>query len=142
MNPMKDVGVAETRSWLAKVKSAGAIIPSKKSNPNSKPHAYLHIIDRKSTKFQMNPMKDVGGVAETRSWLAKFKSAWAITPSNKNSKTTCTSSYHKKKSYISSESDERCRRGCGDKISRTEGRTDGRTDGRNNAHTDGRGSFL
>ena len=46
-----------------------------------KPHAHLHIIGRKSTIFQMNPMKDVGGVAETRSWLAKFKSAWAITPS-------------------------------------------------------------
>ena len=26
-------------------------------------------------------MKDVEGVVETRSWLAKFKSAWAITPS-------------------------------------------------------------
>ena len=30
-----------------------------------KPHAHLHIIGRKSTKFQVNPMKDVG--AETRS---------------------------------------------------------------------------
>ena len=42
-------------------------------------HAHFHIIGRKYTKFQMNPLKDVGGVAETRSWLAKFKSAWAIT---------------------------------------------------------------
>ena len=32
-----------------------------------KPHAHLHIIVRKSTKVQVNPMKDVGGVAETRS---------------------------------------------------------------------------
>ena len=32
-----------------------------------KPHAHLHIIGRKSTKFQVNPMKDVGGVAETKS---------------------------------------------------------------------------
>ena len=32
-----------------------------------KPHAHLHIIGRKSTKFQVNPMKDVGGAAETRS---------------------------------------------------------------------------
>ena len=32
-----------------------------------KPHAHLHIIGRKSTKFQVNPMKDVVGVAETRS---------------------------------------------------------------------------
>ena len=29
----------------------------------------------------MNPMKDVEGVAETRSRLAKFKSVWVITPS-------------------------------------------------------------
>ena len=46
-----------------------------------KSYAHFLIIGRKSTKFQMNPMKDVGGVAETRSWLAKFKLAWAITPS-------------------------------------------------------------
>ena len=32
---------------------------------NHKPHAYLHIIGRKSTKIQVNPVKDVG-VAETR----------------------------------------------------------------------------
>ena len=31
-----------------------------------KPHAHLHIIGRKPTKFQMNLMKAVGGVAETR----------------------------------------------------------------------------
>ena len=37
-------------------------------------------IGRKSTKFQMNPMEEVG-VAETRSWLAKFKSARAVNPS-------------------------------------------------------------
>ena len=43
-----------------------------------KPYAYVHIIGRKSTKFQMNPMTDVGGVAETRSWLAEFKPTWAI----------------------------------------------------------------
>ena len=45
---------------------------------NPKPHAHLHIIGRKSTTFQVNPMKDVGG-------------------------------------------------GCGDKISRTDGRKDGIT---------------
>ena len=32
-----------------------------------KAHAYLHIIGRKSKKFQVNPMKDVGGVMETKS---------------------------------------------------------------------------
>ena len=36
---------------------------------------------------------------------------------NKNSKTTCTSSYHRKKIYIiSNERNERCRRSCRDKI--------------------------
>ena len=36
-----------------------------------KPHAHLHIIGRKSTKFQVNLMADVGGVAETGSlrWM-------------------------------------------------------------------------
>ena len=34
--------------------------------------------------FIMNPLKDVGGGAETSSWLTKFKSAWAITPSKIN----------------------------------------------------------
>ena len=34
-----------------------------------------------------------------------------------NSKTICTSSYHRKKVYkVSNESNERCRRSCGDKI--------------------------
>ena len=80
MNLMKDVEeVVETRSWLAKYKSPLAIKTSRIEILN--PHAHLHIIGRKSTKFQMNPMKDVGGVAETRSWLAKFKAAWAITSS-------------------------------------------------------------
>ena len=31
-----------------------------------KPHAHLRIIGRKSTKFQMNLMKSVEGIAETR----------------------------------------------------------------------------
>ena len=35
---------------------------------NPKPHAHLHIIGRKSTKFQVNPTKDVGRVAESRTF--------------------------------------------------------------------------
>ena len=35
-------------------------------NKNEKPHAHLHTIRSRSTKFQINPMKDVGGVAGTR----------------------------------------------------------------------------
>ena len=33
-------------------------------------NAHLQIIGRMSKKFQVNLMKDVGGVAETRSWAA------------------------------------------------------------------------
>ena len=32
-----------------------------------KPHAHLHIIGRKSTKFQMNPIKDVRGMTQLAS---------------------------------------------------------------------------
>ena len=32
---------------------------------NLKQHANIHIIGRKSTKFPVNPLKDIGGVAET-----------------------------------------------------------------------------
>ena len=95
------------------------------SNKNSqieilKPQVHLCILGRKSTKFQMNPMKDEGGVDETRFLPTKHISARAITPSkkfNQKSYTTCTSLYHRKEVYIiSNVSDERCRRSCGDKI--------------------------
>ena len=83
MNPMKDVeGVEETKFLTYKAYvSMGNNSVKNNSIKILKPHAHLHSIGRKSTKFQMNPMKDVGGVAETRSWLVKFKSTWAITPS-------------------------------------------------------------
>ena len=63
-NPMKDIeGVVETRSWLAKFKSTWVITLSKIFQSKfQKILAHLHIIGRKSTKFQMNPMKDVGGL--------------------------------------------------------------------------------
>ena len=67
MNLMKHVeGVVETRLVMAKVKSAWTITPSKIIYCQItilKPHT-LHIIGRNCTKFQVNPMKDVGGVAE------------------------------------------------------------------------------
>ena len=48
-------------------KSAWAVILSKNSQIKIlKPHAHLRIIGRKSIKFQINPMKDVDGVAEIR----------------------------------------------------------------------------
>ena len=46
-----------------------------------KPHTHLHIIGGKTTKFQVYPMKDVDGVAGTKLWLEKCKSAWVITRS-------------------------------------------------------------
>ena len=97
---MKDVGgVAETRSWLARFKSACVITPIKNSRIKIlKPHAHLHIIGRKSTKFQVNSMKGVGGIAETRS------------------------------------------RGGMD--GRRDRRPEGRTEVRNNSHTDGQWSFV
>ena len=76
MNPMKDVaGVEETRFLTYKAYvSMGNNSVKNRSIKNPKPHAYLHIIGRKSTYFQMNLMKDVEEVAKTRSWLAKFDS--------------------------------------------------------------------
>ena len=66
MNPMKGVeGVAETRLWLAKCKSAWAITVKNSRIKIQKPHAHLHIIRRRSSNFQVNLMKDVGGVAES-----------------------------------------------------------------------------
>ena len=57
------------------------MLPDRVSNPG--PLTYesgaLPIALRGPAKFQMNSMRGVGGVAETRSWLAKFKLAWAIT---------------------------------------------------------------
>ena len=80
---MKGVeGVEEIRFLTYKEYiSMGNNFVKNSSIKNPKPHAHLHFIGRKSTKFQMNPIKDVGGSAQTRSWLAKFKSAWAIAPS-------------------------------------------------------------
>ena len=62
----------------------------------------------------------------------KSESARAITPSKMaetkiKKKITCTSSYRKKTvCKISNQSDERCGRSCGDKVS--EGRADGKRD--------------
>ena len=73
MNPMKDVGGVEKTRFLTykSYVSMGNNSVQNTSIKNSKPHAHLHVIGRKSTKFQVNPLKDVGGVAETRSleWM-------------------------------------------------------------------------
>ena len=73
--PMKDVeGVAETRIIVGKVVSMGDNSAWNSRIEVPKPHAHLYIIGRKSTKFQVNPMKDVEGVAETRIMVEKFVS--------------------------------------------------------------------
>ena len=64
---MKDVVVADTKSWLAKFVSMGDNSVKNSRIKSQIPYAHLHIKVRKSTKFQVNSMKDVGGVAETRS---------------------------------------------------------------------------
>ena len=65
---MKDVeGVAATRSWLAKFKSAWAITIKNSRIKILKHRAHLHLIGRKSIKFQISPLEDVGGIAETKS---------------------------------------------------------------------------
>ena len=80
MNPMKEVEGVETRFLTYNVYvSIGNNSIKNTSIKKPKPHAHLHIIERKSTKFQMNLMKNVEGAAESRLWLAKFKSAWVIT---------------------------------------------------------------
>ena len=47
-------------------KSAGAVTQTKSKIKILKPHTHLCSIGRKSTKFQMNSMKDVEGLEETR----------------------------------------------------------------------------
>ena len=47
-------------------KAAWAVTPTKLSNLNSKIICTFCIIGRKSTKFQMNLIKDAKGVEETR----------------------------------------------------------------------------
>ena len=83
MNPMKDIeGVEDTRFLTYKMYvSMGNNSVKNSAIKNPEPHAHLHIIEGKSTKYQMNPLKGVEGVRETRLWLAKFQSAWAVTPS-------------------------------------------------------------
>ena len=62
MNPMKDVGgVAKTKSWLAKFKSAWVITPSEIVESKFYNHMHIFISQEES---QVNPMKNVGGVAD------------------------------------------------------------------------------
>ena len=57
----------------------------------------------------MNPMKDVEGVEETRSWMAKFVSMGDNSIKNSQIKTL------KLHSHLHNETNERCR-SCGDKL--------------------------
>ena len=105
-----------------------------------KSHAHLHIIGKKSTKFQMNPMKDVGGVAETRLWLANFVSMGDNSVKNSRIKVLKPQAHlhirgrKPTKFQVNPMKDEG-----GVAETRSLGRTERRMDGRNNAHTDRRG---
>ena len=67
---------------IAKFKSAWVITSSKIVNQNSKSICTSSYQRRKSTKFQVNAKKDVGGVAETRSlgltagWMEGYMKGW------------------------------------------------------------------
>ena len=70
------------------------------SNKNSqikilKSHAYLCIIGRMHTKFQMNPMKDVEGVEETR-----FLTYKVYVSMGNNSVKTCSIKNPKPHAYL------------------------------------------
>ena len=56
---MSQQGSKLSQKWPKKKK--------KKKKKNKKPHAHLHIRRRQSIKSQISPMKDVRGVAGTRS---------------------------------------------------------------------------
>ena len=53
----------------------------KLSTQNSKTTGTSLYRRKENYKFQMNPMKDVEGVVDTRCLTLKCMSAWAITPS-------------------------------------------------------------
>ena len=67
-------GVVGTES-----KSAWTVTSAKNSQVKIlKPHAHLRIIRRRSIKFQMNQVKDVEGVAETRFLTYKVYASMAV----------------------------------------------------------------
>ena len=72
-------------------KSAWAVTPNNSQIKVLKPHTQLCIIERKSTKFQKNPMKDVKGVEETRFLIYAYVSMG--NNSVKNSSTKNPKSY-------------------------------------------------
>ena len=105
-----------------------------KTPKNSKSHAYLQIMIEHSAKFPVNSIKDVAGVAGTR-----YESARAITfvknGRNKNQKPYAHLHMIRRQSIkfqINPMKD--INRSCGDKIGRTDERTD--------VHMDRQGSFL
>ena len=72
MNPMKYIGVEEARFLTYKMYVImGNNSVKNCSIKNPKPHTHLHIIGRKSALFQMNPLKNVEEIAETKIMVGK-----------------------------------------------------------------------
>ena len=89
------------------------------SKMTSKKYAHLQVMETISEKFHKNPLKTVGGVAETRTSVDKM----AKKGHNSGKKGVkrdlgikCTSSGHGNNNWkVSSKSLENCRKSCGDK---------------------------
>ena len=89
-------------------------------------------------KFYQNPLKTVGGVAETRLTAEKLLKGHNSSK-NQSSMTSIKYAHLQVINWkVSSKSLENYRRSCGDKIVSTAGRSDGRTEGR----TDGRTHYY
>ena len=68
-NPLKTVGgVVETRTSVDKMAKTdrGAKLCKKRSSVTSVQYAHLQVMGTITRKFHQNPLKTVGGVAETR----------------------------------------------------------------------------
>ena len=64
-NPLKDVGVAETRLTAEKLLKGHDSVKNYSSMASIK-YAHLQVMGTITGKFHQNPLKTVGGVAETR----------------------------------------------------------------------------
>ena len=117
---MKDAEGVEVTKFLTykEYVSMGTNSVKNSSIKNPKPHAYIHIIGRKSTKLPMNTKKDVEGVEETRFLTNKVYVSMGYV---KNSHIEIPKPHAHlhiigRKSHNFNEFDERCRRSCGNKI--------------------------
>ena len=117
--------------------SRAITLPKIVSEKNPYTHAHLHYIGRKSTKFKMNPMKDVEGVAETRIWMNKV-SIGDKSVENSRTKIPKPHAHFHIRGRNSTIFQVISMTDVGG-LAETTSRTDGRTDGRTGERTDERG---